>query len=186
MTSRINSFSHCIGQCGTRLRSKCTLLEQTLPSKYWRNSTPRILLTVALDELPPVQRQEPEGKNANGLRKSILESWKLTTPQSYYQEKQHCPNFGAIRTKIPNLILTLKTWPTNLGIQKESKSSLQQSSKKSKTELGEQIKFPHKKYHNLLQTCKFHQKRKMSRKMGQPNRTDCRSGKPHQAKMGNY
>ena len=59
------------------------LLQQTLPSKYKRNSMPRILLTV---------------------------------PQSYYQVKTTPLKFGAIRTKIPNLISTLTTWPTNVGI----------------------------------------------------------------------
>ena len=77
---------------------------------------PRILLTVALNDLPPVQRQDLEGKNTNGLRKSILEQWKLTTQQSYYQVKTTPLKFGAIRTKIPNLISTLTTWPTNVGI----------------------------------------------------------------------
>ena len=77
---------------------------------------PRILLTVALNDLPPVQRQDPEGKNTNGLGKSTLEQWKLTTPQSYYQVKTTPLKFGAIRIKIANLISTLTTWPTNVSI----------------------------------------------------------------------
>ena len=155
-----------------------------------------ILLTVALNDLPPVQRQDPEGKNTNGLGKSILEQWKLTTPQSYYQVKTTPLKFGAIRTKIPNLISTLTTWPTNVGIQKDSKSSLQQSSKKSKTGLGGQTTsppnwIPHENQHNLHQTWKLYRTTKTSRKIGQPNRPQRmrkrkKSGKRHQVKMGNY
>ena len=79
---------------------------------------------MALDEPPPFQRQELEGKNTNELGKSILESWKLTAPQSYYQVKTKPPKltkFAAIRTEIPNPTSTLKTWPTNGGIEKQQK-----------------------------------------------------------------
>ena len=93
MTSRNNRFSCRIGHEADKHRSQSSvwnqaeiesiLLQQTLPSKYKRNSMPRILLTV---------------------------------PQSYYQVKTTPLKFGAIRTKIPNLISTLTTWPTNVGI----------------------------------------------------------------------
>ena len=84
MTSRNNRFSCRIGHEADKHRSQSSvwnqaeiesilLLQQTLPSKYKRNSMLRILLTVALNDLPPVQRQDPEGKNTNGLGKSILE-----------------------------------------------------------------------------------------------------------------
>ena len=35
---------------------------------------PRVLLKVALNDLSPVQRQDPEGKNTNGLGKGT-EYW---------------------------------------------------------------------------------------------------------------
>ena len=65
---------------------------------------PRILLKVALNDLPPVQRQDPEGKNTNGLGKGT-EYWnhgslltrvsKTTSPgqstetQVIHQKREH-------------------------------------------------------------------------------------------------
>ena len=53
-----------------------------------------------------------------------MESQKLTTPQSYYQVKTKPPKltkFAAIRTEIPNPTSTLKTCPTNVGIERQQK-----------------------------------------------------------------